>query len=210
MRYMIALLLAALVPGAAAVEVSGEAALALKEGRYGCIRGDCENGQGILVERTEKGRMVYRGGFKDGEFHGSGRLVYVDEHSGYNGQWNMGKREGRGTQWKRVEPVNNAYDVYIGQWKNNRRNGQGSQFYKVENWDENKYGVQWMRENTENYTGEFQNDVYNGHGTYHWPNGVKYVGEWAANMKHGEGYFDYGNGMISRRKYEFGERVFIF
>jgi hypothetical protein len=170
----------------------------------GCIYGDCENGRGTLVEETSRGITTYRGTFKNGLYDGFGRLSYDDERSVYKGYFEEGIRNGRGTYWDKEN------NVYIGHWKNNRRNGQGSQFYMVKDWSEDKHGEGWLRENTENYSGNFQNDVFLGEGTYRWEDGTKYVGEWAANKKHGEGYFDYGNGNIARRKYEFDQRVVEF
>lgn len=174
----------------------------------GCLRGDCENGDGILAKMTEQGRTVYDGKFRDGLYHGYGRLIWEDEGSGYTGYWVQGKREGRGTYWEKV--TWNKWNVYMGQWRNDRRNGQGSQFFNVENWKENAHTEHWLKDHTENYTGNFQNDVFFGQGTYRWPDGTKYVGGWAANKKHGEGYFDYGNGIIARKKFEFDEQVFGF
>lgn len=168
---------------------------------FGCIYGDCENGRGTLVEDTSRGVTTYRGTFREGRYHGFGRLSYDDERAVYKGYFVDGIREGRGTYWDRDN------NVYIGYWKNNRRYGQGSQFYGVDGWQEDRWGVDWLRDNTENYTGNFRNDVFYGEGTYRWQDGTKYVGSWVANKKHGEGYFDYGNGYVSRRTYEFDERV---
>lgn len=182
----------------------GQAAMAANSEEVGCIRGDCENGEGTLVQDTAQGRTIYRGHFKNGQYHGFGRLTWEDLGTIYKGYWEEGKRDGRGTYWDRDN------NVYIGEWKNDRRNGQGSQFFAVEGWREDRYTENWLRDNTENYTGEFKNDVFYGQGTYRWKDGTKYVGGWAANKKHGDGHFDYGNGHIARKKYELDERVFGF
>lgn len=168
----------------------------------GCFSGDCENGRGTLIEETDRGLTIYRGTFKNGEYDGFGRLSYEEENAVYKGDWKNGVREGRGTYW---DSENN---VYIGQWQGGKRNGEGVQAFKVENWREDAYSESWLEDNTENYSGGFKNDVFYGEGTYRWEDGTQYVGGWAANQQHGEGYFDYGNGRISRRRYEFGERVF--
>lgn len=168
----------------------------------GCIRGDCENGDGTLAEMTATGKRVYVGAFKLGKFDGYGRLTHEGERWTYKGQWRNGMKQGRGIFWDREN------NVYIGQWRNDRRNGQGTQAFKVEGWREDRYTELWLRDNTENYTGSFQNDVFYGEGTYRWLDGTKYVGEWAANKKHGSGYFDYGLGRVAPRKFEFDRRVF--
>ena len=168
----------------------------------GCIRGDCENGSGTLVKIAERGKTIYRGEFADGQYHGYGRLTYEDEKTVYKGNWQLGKKSGRGILW------DNENNVYMGRWRNDRRNGQGSQFFSVKDWVEDIHGESWLMENAENYTGEFKNDVFYGQGTYRWTDGTKYIGAWAANKKHGSGYFDYGNGIRSERKYEFDVKVF--
>lgn len=180
--------------------VCGTGVMAAEE-ELGCIRGDCENGEGVLVKETERGLTRYRGSFRNGEYNGYGRLTYIDENAVYKGYWKAGKKDGRGTHW---DADNN---VYIGQWRNDRRNGQGVQAFAVEGWTEDQHSEFWLTENTENYTGNFRNDVFYGQGTYRWADGTRYVGEWVANKKHGEGYFDYGFGNIARRIYEFDERV---
>lgn len=172
------------------------------EDETGCIHGDCENGRGTLVrEDTDRGRTVYQGTFENGEYDGFGRLSYEDDNAVYKGYFQAGKRQGRGTYWDKDN------NVYIGQWRNDRRNGHGTQAFHVETWKEDAYTEQWLEENAENYTGNFQNDVFYGEGTYHWENGTRYVGNWVANERHGEGYFDYGNGHIANRRYEYGERI---
>ena len=177
---------------------------AAQDREFGCISGDCENGEGVLVQMTDRGVTEYRGYFKKGLYDGFGRLSYEDEKSVYKGYWSMGKRDGRGSYWDKKN------NVYIGQWKNDRRNGQGVQAFAVEDWKEDKHTENWLKENTENYSGNFKNDVFYGYGTYRWADGTKYVGEWVANKKHGKGYFDYGNGYISKRVYEFDKRVSEF
>ena len=49
--------------------VSAEAA---KKDELGCISGDCINGNGTLVEETQRGLRTYRGDFVNGKFHGFG------------------------------------------------------------------------------------------------------------------------------------------
>ncbi|MDT8399394.1 MAG: hypothetical protein RQ899_12330 [Pseudomonadales bacterium] len=177
-------------------------AAAVAEDELGCVRGDCENGEGTLIKMTPTGKTVYVGDFINGQYHGSGRLNHEGEQWVYKGRWKAGKRDGRGIYWDK----NN--NIYIGQWRNDRRNGQGSQFFAVEDWKEDAHTENWLLENTENYSGSFKNDVFAGHGVYRWQDGTRYVGEWAANKKHGEGYFEYTTGLIGKRKFEFDKRVY--
>jgi len=78
----------------------------------------------------------------------------------------------------------------------------------VQGWKEDRYTENWLKENSENYYGQFKNDVFYGEGTYRWEDGTKYVGQWAANKKHGKGYFDHGTGHKAWRNFEFDKRIF--
>ncbi len=120
----------------------------------GCITGDCVNGKGTLVEETERGIRTYRGDFIDGKFHGFGRLTYEDEREHYKGRFMSGKKWGRGTLWDRNG------NIYMGEWRNDRRNGSGLQAFKVQGWKEDRYTENWLKENSENYYGQFKNDVF--------------------------------------------------
>lgn len=167
-----------------------------------CIFGDCVNGYGTLEMKTTFGTNSYRGNFKEGQYNGYGKLTQLvsrTERAYYDGNWDMGVRSGRGTYF------NGKGNLYIGQWKNDKREGRGSYFFGVKDWAENKYSEHWLSENVENYTGEFVNDLYQGSGTYRWPDGQKYVGEFFANDKHGPGTFIYATGSIREQIWEFGE-----
>lgn len=184
--------------------------LAASDVEIGCLRGDCINGYGILVEETERGLTHYRGEFRDGEYHGNGRLEYLNGGEIYKGDWLLGRKQGRGTMINRSESwslINKVFDVYVGNWRNNRRNGHGTQAYAVKDWVEDRNTENWLIENTENYTGNFVNDIISGQGTYRWADGTKYTGGWAANKKHGRGYFDFGTGLRSERIFEFDVQV---
>lgn len=181
---------------------AGAQVLAAVGDQLGCLTGDCENGIGTLVARTDKGLIRYSGGFVNGKYHGFGKLEQFDQRITYKGNWQLGLRNGRGTQWDRDN------NVYIGQWRNDRRNGQGLQAYKVQGWSEDKYTENWLATNTENYQGGFLNDNFDGQGTYRWPDGVTYTGGWAANKKHGRGYFLYPSGNRTDRIFNFDVRVY--
>jgi len=169
-----------------------------------CVSGDCLNGFGVMEITTTVGKNVYRGNFREGKYHGLGKLeelLTVTTRAYYDGHWDMGVRSGRGTYW------NGTGNLYIGQWRNDRREGQGSYFFGVKDWTPNKYSEFWLSENVENYTGGFQNDLYHGPGTYRWSDGQKYVGEFFANDKHGPGTFYYPSGTIRPQVWEYGEFV---
>ncbi len=167
-----------------------------------CVRGDCLEGSGTLELATQWGKGRYTGEFKSGEFHGYGRLEmpisFLDREI-YVGNWVQGQRDGRGTHW------NGRGNLYIGQWANDKRHGQGSYFFRLARWEENKHTEFWLKENTENYTGEFVNDHYQGKGVYRWPDGQRYEGEFFASDKHGPGTFYYATGTRREQYWEYGE-----
>lgn len=169
-----------------------------------CIYGNCVDGRGTMKLATQWGNGTYIGGFMEGEFNGNGRLelpVSFTNKLVYDGNWNIGVREGRGTFW------NGDSDLYIGQWKDNKRNGKGSYFFNLATWEENKNSEFWLKENTENYSGEFLNDHYHGEGIFRWASGTRYEGEFFAGNKHGYGIFYYQTGNTRRQLWNFGDFV---
>lgn len=176
----------------------------VKELSRQCIFGDCANGYGTLEIKTTLGTNTYRGNFKDGLYHGNGKLtelVSFTERAYYDGNWEAGVKSGRGTYF------NGKSELYIGEWKDDKRHGRGSYFFGVQDWTENKYTEFWLSENVENYTGDFRDDFFHGQGTYRWPDGQKYVGGFFANDKHGPGTFYYPRGTIREQVWEFGDFV---
>jgi hypothetical protein len=178
---------------------------AIAEISRACIHGDCENGSGTLEIKTQFGTNTYVGNFKEAQYHGYGKLtelISFTQRAYYDGNWEMGVKNGRGTYW------NGRGDLYMGQWRNDRRHGQGSYFFGIKDWSENKYSEFWLSENTENYVGDFVNDLYQGRGTYRWPDGQKYVGEFFANDKHGPGTFYYPRGTARQQVWEYGKFLY--
>jgi len=169
-----------------------------------CVTGDCINGRGKMELTTPYGKGHYIGNFRDGEFQGQGRLevpISFLERAIYKGNWEQGIRSGRGTYW------NGKGKLYIGQWVNNKRHGHGSYFFNLAEWHENEHSEYWMAENTENYTGEFVNDFYQGQGTYRWPGGQKYSGGFFANSKHGPGTYFYVTGTRREQLWNYGDFI---
>lgn len=169
-----------------------------------CVRGDCQQGEGTLEFKTPWGEGFYRGGFENGQFHGYGRLelpISFLNKEVYVGDWRDGKRDGRGTHW------NGEGNLYIGQWRNDKRHGQGSYFFNLPRWEENRHTEFWLKDNTENYTGEFVNDHYQGQGVYRWPDGQRYEGGFFASDKHGPGVFYYSTGTRREQYWEYGELI---
>ena len=170
-----------------------------------CVYGDCENGRGTLEMRVEFGTASYRGNFRDGKFHGQGRLevpLSFTTRTVYNGNWVDGKRDGRGTYWN-----GDDRHLYIGQWKDDKRHGRGSYFFNLAEWRENQYTEFWLSQNTENYTGDFVNDLYQGRGVYRWKDGSRFEGGFFANEKHGFGTYYYSTGTARQQLWDYGDFV---
>ena len=169
-----------------------------------CLRGNCVGGEGTMEFDTPFGKGRYTGNFLDSEFHGYGRLdipisFVADEV--YVGNWELGIRQGRGKHW------NGRGNLYIGQWSENKRHGWGSYFFNLPEWKENQNTEFWMKDNFENYTGEFVNDNFHGEGTYRWANGQKFIGGFFASEKHGPGTFFYETGTARQQLWNFGDFV---
>jgi len=169
-----------------------------------CVYGDCNFGRGTMRLKTSWGPGEYVGNFEDSEFHGYGRLevpISFTERAVYAGNWANGFREGRGTHW------NGDGKLYIGEWRNNMRHGFGSYFFNIPDWQENKHTEFWLKDNYENYTGDFVEDHFQGQGTYRWPDGQKYVGGFFASDKHGEGTFFYVTGTSRKQYWNYGDLI---
>ncbi|MFM1897347.1 MAG: hypothetical protein RLZZ385_2421 [Pseudomonadota bacterium] len=170
-----------------------------------CVYGDCENGRGTLELQVEWGKAIYRGNFRDGQFDGSGRLevpLSFTSKAIYNGNWTAGKRNGRGTYWN-----GDDHHLYIGEWRDDKRHGRGSYFFNLTDWRENQYTEFWLSQNTENYTGEFVNDLYQGKGVYRWKDGSRFEGGFWANEKHGFGTYYYSTGTARQQLWDYGDFI---
>ncbi|MEM9545096.1 MAG: caspase family protein [Bacteroidota bacterium] len=108
-----------------------------------CIKGNCRNGNGILV--TEEGDRyegkfrnyklegegkwrsrhgdLYQGSFKNGRVNGKGKLT-LSNGDVYIGEFRNGKFHGKGKF-----AFHNG-DSYIGQWQKGKMNGQGVYYFK--------------------------------------------------------------------------------
>ena len=167
-----------------------------------CVYGSCGNGRGTLSLKTPWGLGEYIGDFRDEEFHGYGRLeipISFTQRAVYAGNWVRGQREGRGTHW------NGEGKLYIGEWRTNKRHGTGSYFFNIPEWKENEHTEFWLKENFENYTGDFIEDHFQGKGTYRWPDGQRYEGSFFASDKHGEGVFYYTTGTSRKQFWHYGD-----
>ena len=65
------------------------------------------------------GTQFYEGYFKEGKFHGKGKLELQDG-SWYDGDWVRGRKQGKGTH--RIDQEH----LYEGEFMNDKKHGQGT------------------------------------------------------------------------------------
>jgi len=114
------------------------------------------------VEKPNKKHDEYDGEYKDGKYHGEGRLNYSNGDE-YLGGWKDGKYHGRG----RLNYSNG--DEYLGGWKDGKYHGEGRLNYS----------------NGDEYDGEYKDGKYHGEGRLNYSNGGCCFGEFKAGKKHG-------------------------
>ena len=158
---------------------------------YGCISGNCINGQGTYTFQngdiyvgefkdekinglgtcTFQNGDKYVGYFKDGLFHGNGKL-FINDGSIYDGDFKNGKYSGKGTY---TFPDGAKYNGYFLDYQ---FNGLGT----------------LTSPNGQVYEGAFKNDKYNGYGVLSFPSGQKYEGNFKNDKYNGQGSLTLSNG----------------
>lgn len=133
------------------------------QSKYGCIQGDCINGEGIYVFKDGD---RYEGFFKNSKFHGQGLMLWNNGsgsgYSGYKGKFLEGQIDGYG-----LYAFANG-DTYEGVFEKGKFHGQG--IYKY-----NSGG---------SYAGEWVNGVKDGPGVYTFDDGSRRSALW----ENGEDY----------------------
>lgn len=113
-------------------------------GKGKCISGNCQNGNGeYYIPRM---RATYKGQFKDGLFHGKGKMTFEKpigsdgkpfDMGFYDGEWERGEKNGYGVQDYGGDPTFSR-KTYYGYWKNGARNGWGKiVFVEGDTWEGN-------------------------------------------------------------------------
>ncbi|KAL3051210.1 hypothetical protein OYC64_001476 [Pagothenia borchgrevinki] len=142
---------------------------------------------GTGTYRCANNGVSYTGQWDQGKRHGKGVVYYNQDKktSWYKGDWVKNNREGWGT---RCYPSGNTYS---GEWKNNLRHGEGS--------------MSWLKLGQQ-YVGMWQNGVQHGKGTHVWilrradgsqySQRNQYTGDFLQGQRHGQGTFYYAGGAI--------------
>ncbi|KPP65479.1 hypothetical protein Z043_116098 [Scleropages formosus] len=185
-------------------------------GVYSWVDGIRYEGQFIFNVPMGHGTYTWPdGSFYEGEVvsgirHGVGTYRCGTKDVFYRGQWQRGKRQGKGiiyynkemTSWYEGDWVNNIKDgwgvrcypsgnVYEGQWRNNARHGEGT--------------MKWLALG-QRYAGQWEEGVQQGRGTHAWflrrvPGSQyalrnEYAGDFAQGVRHGQGRFCYASGAV--------------
>jgi hypothetical protein len=129
----------------------------------------------------------------------------------YEGQWEHGKRHGRGTLWMATPKGPEKYKrVYTGDWYQDKKTGRGTYFYD----SDDRYDGFWLNNlphgegrmiygTGDIYEGQWINGKREGYGTYTKANGDHFEGSWIADKKEGQGSYFYS----SKNKIYIGEWV---
>jgi S1-C subfamily serine protease len=127
---------------------------------YGCISGNCENGQGT---KTYANGRKYVGEYKDGLPHGQGTTTFPDGGK-HVGEYKDGLPHGQGTT---TFPNGGKH---VGEWKDGKIHGQGTTTFP----DGRKH------------VGEWKDGKIHGQGTMIYADGTTWTGEWRDDEKYKE------------------------
>lgn len=164
------------------------------------IKQDNQESKSVLKNVDQN--YEYNGTCNNGVFHGSGVLKYSDGGI-YDGEFRNGRRHGNGTI---IYPKSNEKGklMYTGEWEDDMESGIGKQEYQEVNaYDQISIEGEFKRglpngnvtifmQNGGSYTGEVQDDVLYGYGTFNYSNGDVLSGQFLEGNRTGNGtYFWY-------------------
>ena len=175
--------------------------------KSGCIRGNCENGQGTKISNVNNFTLLYVGEFKDKMRNGKGALASYSYdnliYREYHGDFKDNRPHGKGKKIFHDKLHNGATNkYYVGDWRKGKAIGNGTVvwtsgrkltglFYK---------GINSYAEVTINYpsggkyVGPVKNLLMDGKGVYTKANGDTYNGFFKQGMLHGKMEIVYANG----------------
>ena len=117
----------------------------------------------------------YKGPVDDGLRHGKGGVFKCSAGQMYDGEWERGKRQGKG----KMAYTADGLTVYTGDWVGDKRDGYGMMKYSSGN----------------TYEGFWSSDLKTGRGVMTWKTADElYVGDWLNDQPHGNGEHIWGLG----------------
>jgi hypothetical protein len=139
----------------------------------GGFHGGLRHGSGVMRSRGSRGASpeVYDGQWQRGRRHGRGRCTYADG-SVYEGEWMSSQCNGWGEKTERDGAL------YAGKWVGGVRCGEGK-------WVAG--GPPGVKIRKEVYQGQWLGNLRHGNGRCEWPSGTVYEGEWWEGFRHGVG-----------------------
>jgi len=144
----------------------------------------------------------YVGPWTDDTPHGSMGFCSFASGKFYLGEFSNGNEHGEGRQ---TLPDRSTF---VGQFRNGLKNGRGSAVYRA-----NAQAATGGRTPTIQmpvqlgaYDGEFENDCFQGEGTYRWRDGRSYEGQWHMNKMHGHGKYTFTDGRTYEGQYNHGKK----
>lgn len=140
---------------------------------YGDVKDNEMNGYGVMIQ---KNGIRYAGGWKNGKYHGFGKILFTDKDIYFEGEFYNGERRGQGTMFSggKLDGVCTTF-FYTGNYKNNVYHGKG----------------RMLMSNGDMYNGDWKNGVMNGFGVYTFADGSYYEGEFSDNSFNGKGSIHY-------------------
>lgn len=160
---------------------------------------------------------TYRGQIYKGKRHGHGIFKSGNSSVVYDGEWNMGKRYGKG---KMIYDYR-GLSYYEGDWINNKKFGWGIRHYPSGNiyegmWvNDVRHGegtMKWFDKN-QTYIGQWENGIQNGLGEHNWYLARvemtqyslrnSYYGNFKNGKRHGQGTYLYANGSKYEGNWQF-------
>jgi len=132
--------------------------------------------------------------------HGSKGFIHLANGEFYLGEFVAGMEHGEGTL---TMPDRSTYS---GQFSGGLKSGYGHEIYKASTTTKS-HGVTLLTNMVlGSYEGEFENDHFEGEGTYKWNDGRRYEGQWHTNKMHGHGKYTFVDGRSYEGQYNHGEK----
>lgn len=162
-------------------------------------KGKCSNGlaNGYGIAKHKTLAVTYTGQFKNGKFHGSGKLVekYKDKtNKKWEGKWHNGELNGYGK-------FISSNSSYKGQWKNGKSNGQGTEnnFLKGTVFTGQFKNGLWLKgrltfSDSAYLQGKWVNGKLNGFVIEKMKSGAIYKGQYKNGTRHGKGVMVFSDG----------------
>jgi hypothetical protein len=180
----------------------------------GHFRANMRDGRGRCEYNDVEGTSIYDGEWSRDRRHGQGKLLYPDE-AVYEGGWVDNERQGEGTMLQPLEDPESW--TYSGGWLRNKRHGYGvltmnyvpdeAELMALAGRVTPSQDAEGRTTLTDQYEGEWQDDVRHGEGTMRYARGDTIKTEWRDNARvDGEGECHYADGSFYSGRFKHEKR----